>query len=114
MKKYPIKIFMTGFIIILFIGACIGFYCSKYYEDIYYTKVDNSGVSILLENKEYEYSLTSYNKNGKKKVLSLKTNKKLKDNAYLKLTVHSLQINQWKELDKEEVPAKILKELMEE
>lgn len=114
MKKYTGKIFMTGLVVFLFVSAGIGFYYMENYEDIYYTKVDNTKVKELIENKQYEYSLTSYNQKGKKKVLQFKTSRKLKEGAYLKLTVLISGVHQWEEVEEEKLPIATSKKLVSE
>ncbi len=111
MKKYTGKIAMAGLIILLFVGAGLGLYYVEHYEDFYYTQVDNTKVKELVENKEYRYSLMSYNKNGKKKELSFKTSRKLKEDAYLKLTIRSLGVHRWEEIDIKDIPSKAIEKM---
>lgn len=111
MKEYTVKILIAVFILVLFVGAGIGLYYVENYETSYYTKVDNSEVTELLEDKQYEYSLISYNKKGKKRKLKFKTSRKLRDDAYLKLTVRSIGVHKWEEVQKEDVPFKASKKM---
>lgn len=109
MQEYIGKILMAIFILALFILAGLGLYYVDTYEDNYYTKVDNTKVKELLEEKKYEYSLISYNKNGRKKTLHFKTSRKLKEGAYLKLTVRSSGVHKWEEVTLEDIPSKASK-----
>lgn len=98
--------------ILLFIGVTIGiFYYLESYEGIYYTKIDNTKITELnrTSNMKYEYTLNSYNKNGKLKKIKFKTVRELKDQAYLKLIVKATGVNKWEEVKYEDLPAKVQK-----
>lgn len=86
-------------------------FCSymENYEGIYYTKIDNTKIAKLerTSNMKYEYTLTSYDKNGKSKKLKFKTVRELKDQAYLKLIVKATGVNKWEEVKFEDLPAKV-------
>lgn len=81
-------------------------FCSymENYEGIYYTKIAKLDST---NNMKYEYTLTSYDKNGKSKKLKFKTVRGLKDQAYLKLIVKATGVNKWEEVKFEDLPAKV-------
>lgn len=56
---------------------------------------------------KYEYTLDSYNKNGKKKQIKFKTNRELREEAYLMLEVTSMGVHSWKEVQYNELPEKV-------
>ncbi len=96
--------------IIIFLGLCgLFYYYMEYGKDFYYTKVDNTKLEKLISSDmQYEYTLISYNKTGRKKEIKFKTSRKLKENAYLKLEVLSISgVHSWEEVSYEELPEKI-------
>ena len=56
---------------------------------------------------KYEYTLDSYNENGKKKEIKFKTSRELKEDAYLMLEVRILGVHSWKEVQVNELPEKV-------
>lgn len=95
--------------VLLFIGVCAyGVYYWENSETIYYTQVDNSKIKELdtTNSMKYEYTLDTYDNAGKKKVLKFKTSRELRDTAYLKLTVRSLGVYKWEEVQFDEIPVK--------
>ncbi len=92
------------------IAICIiAFYILENYEVIYYTKIDNTKIQSIsaTDDMKYEYTLNSYNKNGKKKEIKFKTSRKLKDNAYLKLEVRVIGVHSWEEVEYNELPKQV-------
>ena len=57
--------------------------------------------------RHHEYTLDSYNKNGKKKQIKFKTNRELREEAYLMLEVTSMGVHSWKEVQYNELPEKV-------
>ena len=60
---------------IVAIAICvIGFYFLENYEAVYYTQIDNTKIQSIsaTDDMKYEYTLDSYNENGKKKEINLK------------------------------------------
>lgn len=88
------------------IGALI---IMENYEGVYYTRVDNSEVKELSSNSDmkYEYSLSCYSEGGQEKILTFKTLKKLREDAFLKLEVRSLGVHNWEEVQYSELPQKV-------
>ena len=62
--------------IVLVIALCCGaYYMLVYQSSDYYTQIDNTKVEkISKHNMNYEYTLTSYNKNGKIKKKNIYSN----------------------------------------
>lgn len=105
--KQLISFFLTA---VLFIGGVVGglFYMQNY-EDFYYVQVDNSSVKELSADSDmnYEYTLNSYNDNGRKKKLSFKTSRQLREDAYLKLQVRFFGVHAWEEVSYDDLPEKV-------
>ena len=82
--------------IVLVIALCCGaYYMLVYQSSDYYTQIDNTKVEkISKHNMNYEYTLISYNKNGKSK-----------EDAYLKLKVMMTRgVVNWEEVQFDEMP----------
>lgn len=56
---------------------------------------------------KYEYTLDSYNKNGKKRSLDFKTSRLLKEGAYISLEVKSIGVHKWEEVKYNDLPQKV-------
>ena len=103
------KIFII-FGIVLFITLFIGtFTYMENKEDIYYTQIDNAKIKKLdfKDDMKYEYNLEIYDKYGRKKELSFKTNRELRESAYLKLEVRTFGVHSWMEVEYDELPEKV-------
>ena len=107
------KILITLGVILFFVICVVGIYHIENYNETYYTKVDNTKVEKLptSDSMKYEYTLTSYNKKGFKKVLKFKTSRKLRDRAYLSLEVKTLGVHKWAEVDFDELTNKVKEKL---
>lgn len=92
--------------IIICIGAC---YFFENYEEVYYTKIDNSKVKALstTEDMKFEYTLDCFNEKGNKKEIKFKTSRELREDAYIMLEVYTLGVHSWKEVDYESLPEKV-------
>lgn len=79
------------------------------YEKVYYSKIDNTRLEELptKDDLKYEYTLDCYDQNGKKKELTFKTLRELKDGAYVLLEVRSLGVHKWEEVQYHELPQKV-------
>lgn len=105
-----LKIFLTSIVIIGAIAlAVIGFRHFENYEKIYYSQIDNENMTVLdtTDDLKYEYTLDCYDKNGKKKQLTFKTVRELKQDAYVLLEVRSLGVHKWEEVQFGELPEKV-------
>lgn len=109
-------------LIIIFIAALAiaggGFalYYFNNYETTLYTKVDNSKLHRIGEKKhpddlDYEYALPCYNEKGHEKTCQFKTNRELREGAYLSLSVRSLGVHSWAEIPYEDLPEKVQSKL---
>lgn len=100
--------------VLLFCICCgVGFYYMEGYEAVYYTKVDNAKVEKLStrDSMKYEYQLDCYDKNGKRKALKFKTNRELREGAFLSLEVRIFGVHQWQEVQWEELSRKVQEKL---
>ena len=103
-------------IVIVAAIACFGI---SFYSDgdTYYTQIDNSKVEEIESNggvidfsggMKYSYELTAYNEKGKEKSVEFGTEKKLKEDAFLCLTVKPIQgVVDWKEVQYDELPTEV-------
>lgn len=91
--------------------ACLAFAGINYLEDydkIFYTKIDNSKVQELSSgDMKFEYTLDCFDENAKKKELTFKTYKELREDAYLMLEVRLLGVHKWQEVQFDELPEKV-------
>jgi uncharacterized protein (TIGR01655 family) len=93
--------------IVLVIALCCGaYYMLVYQSSDYYTQIDNTKVEkISKHNMNYEYTLISYNKNGKSKEITFQTTRELREDAYLKLKVMMTRgVVNWEEVQFDEMP----------
>ena len=95
--------------VLLFLALCgIGMYYIENYEDIYYSKIDNTKIEKLESgDMKYEYTLDCYNESGKKKEIKFKTSRELKQDAYIKLIVRISGVHAWEEVSFEQLPNKV-------
>lgn len=118
MKEKP----LAGIIIVLGLGVCVvvcligGLRHMENYDEIFYTKVDNSKVRELSPDSDmkYEYTLISYNENDKKRELDFKTSRILREDAYLLLEVRSMGVHKWEEVMYTDLPQKVQEKINEE
>ena len=104
-EKMPIII-----AVIIAIAICVfTFYFLENYETVYYTKIDNSKIQSIssTDDMKYEYTLDSYDENGKKKEIKFKTSRELRESAYLMLEVRIFGVHSWKEVQENELPNKV-------
>ncbi|MDE5831198.1 MAG: YxeA family protein [Clostridia bacterium] len=108
MENIKDKIFMIIAIIVVLAVCALGYYFFEYYEEIYYTQIDNSKVTKLdsSDNMKYEYTLEAYNEKGNKKEIKFKTSRELREDAYLKLELKVLGVHAWEEVQENELPDK--------
>lgn len=101
-EKTPMII--VAIIAIAILGGAVYFF--EYYEAVYYTRIDNAKLQKISSSDEmkYQYTLDSYDEKGKKKELSFKTSRELRQDAYLLLEVRSIGVHTWKEIQYEELP----------
>lgn len=95
---------------IVAIAICfVAFYYLENYESVYYTQIDNNKLTRIssTDDMKYEYTLDSYNENGKKKEIKFKTSRELKESAFLMLEVKAFGVHSWKEVQENELPSKV-------
>lgn len=111
MKGTTLTIFVLA---VLLIGGAAGslFYLENH-EAIYYTKIDNANMQKNSDGEDlpYEYTLESYDQNGRKKELTFKAGKELRQGAYLRLEVRALGVHRWEEVSYAELPQKVQEKL---
>ena len=88
--------------IVLVIALCCGaYYMLVYQSSDYYTQIDNTKVEkISKHNMNYEYTLTSYNKNGKSKEITFQTTRELK-------VMMTRGVVNWEEVQFDEMPESV-------
>lgn len=102
-------------VIVVALIACFGIKLSD--AGYYYTQIDNSNVQQLQSKggvvdftggMSYQYKLGAYNEKGKEKDIKFGTEKKLKEGAFICLTVKSVQgVVDWKEVQYDELPSEV-------
>ena len=107
------KIFFGACAVLAAICVC-GFIISQTNGTYYYAQVDNSkterdgvrdGVVDFNGDMKYSYTLLSYNDNGKDKEITFGTSRKLRDDAFICLTVKPFRgVIAWKEVQYDELP----------
>jgi len=119
----------NGFIIISAVLACIIIICFSFYllseagAKTYYTKIDNNCVSENNEtggvvstngNMPYLYTLRSYAENGDDKEITLGAERKLREGAFLRVTVMPIRgVLDWEEVQYNELPAPVQQQYTE-
>lgn len=107
MKRKIFAVIVT----VLAIGGCIvgGLYYMENYDELFYTKIDNSRIRELSPNEDmkFEYTLDCYNKNGRKRQLKFKTSRELKEGAYISLEVRFSGVHKWEEVKYNDLPQKV-------
>ena len=97
--------------IIVFILFLYGIYYLLVIQNSeYYTQIDNSKVESLstTDNMKYQHTLTAYDEKGKKKEVTFKTNRELREDAYLKLEVMLTRgVTNWEEVQFDEMPKEV-------
>lgn len=95
---------------IIAIAICVIVFCFlENYDEVYYTKIDNTKIQSVsaTDDMKYEYTLDSYNENGNKKEIKFKTSRELRESAYLMLEVKTFGVHSWKEVQENELPIKV-------
>ena len=90
------------------------YYFLVVHKDIYYIQIDNSKIEQIstTDDMKYQYTITGYNKAGNEKEIQFKTNRELREGAYLELEVMLTRgVISWKEVQVEELPDNVKTEL---
>lgn len=105
MKK---NVFIVLIVVFLLILGGFGLYYLENYEEVCYTKVDNSKIEKISDSDmKYQYSLACYKDNGKSKNVKFKTSRELRNDAYLLLELRTFGVHSWKEVQFDELPNKV-------
>ncbi|MCM1415743.1 MAG: YxeA family protein [bacterium] len=112
-KKTVVGIAVPVIIAAGFICFCAWF-LSESGSTYYYTQIDNSkveevnsrgGVLDLYGGMSFSYKLLSYHEKGKEKEITFGTSRKLREAAFLRLTVMPVRgVIEWSEMQYEELP----------
>lgn len=104
------KIFAAAVTVLILICCFVGgLHYLENYDEIYYSKIDNSRMKEVpsSDDMKYEYTLDCYNKNGRKRELKFKTSRELKEDAYIALEVRSLGVHKWEEVQYNDLSPKV-------
>ena len=97
--------------VIVFVILCGGIlYYMENGESYFYTQIDNTKIKSITSSDEmkYEYTLTCYDENGKSREIKFKTSRELREDAYLKLKVLSVNgVNNWEKMQYYDLPSKV-------
>lgn len=91
-------------LIILIIGAAIGFCWAG---SNWYTQIDNSRVRQINQSDgmNFEYTLSCFDAEGRQRDISFKTERELREGAYIMLSVQPLRgVTAWEEVLWDELP----------
>lgn len=99
---------LVGIVLVIAVFFLV-FWLLFYQESVYYTQIDNEKVQTLDSgDMRYEYSLETYDKNGKSKTVTFKTSRELRDDAYLKLDVMITRgVKTWEEIEFKDMPKNV-------
>lgn len=109
-EKIPM-IIATIVVIALIFGA---YYILFVHKDIYYAQIDNTKIEEISssDDMKYQYTLMTYDKNGKEKEVQFKTSRELREDAYLELEIMATRgVVNWKEVQVNELPDKVKEEI---
>ena len=110
MEDLKEKLPMVIAVIVAIVICVTGLYFFENYKSIYYTQIDNTKIEKVSssDNMKYEYTLTAYDEKGKEKEVTFKTNRELREDAYLKLEVMLTRgVLNWEEVQFEEMPKEV-------
>ena len=115
-KQIKIAIGAAAVLLIVLIGFCAWFLSgsgsTEYYAQIDNTKVEQvdtkGGVISFKGNLPYSYTLTAYDEKGVEKEIIFGTSRKLKEGAFIRLTVMPVRgVLDWSEVQYDEIPAAV-------
>ena len=105
-EKLPMVIAVVVAIGIL----ALAYYFMFIHQEAYYTQIDNEKIEQIStsDDMKYEYTLTAYNTNKKEKEVKFKTNRELREDAYLELDMMAGRgVVDWREVQYQELPEKV-------
>ena len=103
--------------IIIFIALWVAAYYFLFIgTTIYYTQIDNTKIHEIKDSDmKYEYTIDCYKESGKKKTISFKTSRQLREDAYLKIEYMQVTgVHSWMEVEYDELPEKVQKKYSNE
>lgn len=105
-----------GICVIALLAVCcaaVGVYHLQNYDSCYYTQIDNSKMEELPVGSDMkcEYTLDCYSSKGKKRQLTFKTSRELREDAYLSLEVRSFGVHKWAEVEYNDMPSEVQEKL---
>lgn len=112
-----LKTIAVCFFVLLLVGGLIfGLYHMENFEKVYYSQIDNTKIEALKtdgdpDDLKFEYTLDCYDQTGRKKELTFKTYRELKEGAYILLEVRSMGVHKWEEVQFDELPTKVQEKL---
>jgi len=113
MENIREKILMIIVAIVAIVICGVGIYLLENYESVYYTQIDNTKIEKInsTDDMKYEYTLKSYNADGKEKEIKFKTSRELREKAYLKLEVRTFGVHSWEEVQEGELPSRVYEKI---
>ncbi|MEE0433820.1 MAG: YxeA family protein [Peptococcaceae bacterium] len=93
--------------IVLLLAVAVVFFWTGIGSRDYYTQIDNSKCVAITPDAgmTHEYTLSAYDETGQMKEIVFRTERVLRDTAYLKLTVAPLRgVVSWEEIQLAEMP----------
>lgn len=78
-------------------------------KEVVYVQINEEPVP---DSQRYEYTLTGYTEDGKKEEITFTSGKVLKENAYLKVVIKGSFVEEWEEIQVEELPERVLEKFI--
>lgn len=110
------KIWIAIIAVLLVAAAVCAVFFSNAGTTYRYTQIDNSkkekiesrgGVIDLKGGMDYQYTLPSYNEDGKEKDITFGTSRELREGAFVRLTVALRGVIKWEEVQYDEMPLSV-------
>ena len=107
MEEIKEKIIIS-FAVFLFLCLCgAAYYYLFVGTTFYYTQVDNKKVEEVSsdDNMRFQYTLDCYQENGRKKTITFKTSRELREGAFLEIEYLQITgVHAWREVQYKEMP----------
>lgn len=110
------KIWIAIIAAILTAAAVCAVFFSNAGSKYYYSQIDNTkiekiesrgGVIDLKGGMDYQYTLSSYDEDGKEKDITFGTSRELRDGAFVRLTLALRGVIKWDEVQYDEMPLSV-------
>lgn len=105
-EKIP---FLLGVLAFLFLFG-ITYYYLFIHQEIYYLQIDNTKKVSLdsSHDMKYQYTLYGYREDGRKKEITFKASRELREGAFLMIEYMEVTgVHSWKEVQYKELPKKV-------